>query len=165
MIIVQGNGSAPDLRSKRTIILAGCIRHLMFGKQCRSGTETRRKKEMCKYRFLEDANVNGYLLDDLDEEEMTYQEVIQATTNDFAYTVKKLRRSPDNKQLIDHAAELMRFIWSEECFQFMDIDRDTYIKLMLAGVGLNVMDILGKVYQADFRHAGVKWPEKGRLMA
>ena len=120
---------------------------------------------MCKYRFLEDANVNGYLLDDLDEEEMAYQDVIQATTNDFAVTVKKLRRFPNNKRLIDHTAELMRFIWNEECFQFMDIDRDTYIKLMLADAGLNVMDILEKAYRIHCCSGRMKWPNKSRSLA
>ena len=120
---------------------------------------------MCKYRFLEDANVNGYLLDDLVEEELTYQEVIRATTNDFANTVKRLRRSPDNRQLIDRAAELMRFIWSEECFQFMDIDRDTYIRLMLADAGLNVMDILEKAYRTAPCPVGMKWSNKSQPVA
>ena len=46
---------------------------------------------MCKYRFLEDANVNGYLLDDLDEEEMTYQEVIK--------NQRELSRHPEIAQI------------------------------------------------------------------
>ena len=100
---------------------------------------------MCKCRILEAANVDAYLFDNMVIEELAIQDVVKATTMDFAYTVDRLKRTPENPFLLRHVYELMQFMQSDDCFQFMDMEPDTYIEMMLAGGGLTVRDVLAKV--------------------
>ena len=114
---------------------------------------------MCKCRVLEAANVDAYLFDNMMQEEWAMQDVVKATTMDFGYTVDRLKRSPDNQHLLRHAYELMQFMQCDDSFQFMDMDSDTYIEMMLEGAGLTVQDVLEKVFhcQAGIRsNNGVK---------
>ena len=101
---------------------------------------------MCKCRILEAANVDAYLLDNMVIEELAIQDVVKATTMDFACTVDRLKRTPENPFLLRHVYELMQFMQSDNCFQFMDMEPDTYIEIMLAGAGLSVKDVLEKVF-------------------
>lgn len=100
---------------------------------------------MCKCRILEAANVDAYLFDNMVIEELAIQDVVKATTMDFACTVDRLKRTPENPFLLRHVYELMQFMQSDDCFQFMDMEPDTYIEMMLAGAGLTVRDVLEKV--------------------
>ena len=100
---------------------------------------------MCKCRILEAANVDAYLFDNMVIEELAIQDVVKATTMDFACTVDRLKRTPENPFLLRHVYELMQFMQSDNCFQFMDMEPDTYIEMMLAGAGLTVRDVLAKV--------------------
>jgi hypothetical protein len=101
---------------------------------------------MCKCKILEAANVDAYLFDNMVIEELAIQDVVKATTMDFAYTVDRLKRTPENPFLLRHVYELMQFMQSDECFRFMDMEPDTYIEMMLAGAGLSVKDVLKKVF-------------------
>ena len=101
---------------------------------------------MCKCRILEAANVDAYLFDNMVMEELAIQDVVKATTMDFACTVDRLKRTPENPFLLRHVYELMQFMQSDDSFQFMDMEPDTYIEIMLAGAGLSVKDVLEKVF-------------------
>ena len=100
---------------------------------------------MCKCRMLAEANMDGYMLDTMIFEELAMQDVIQATTTDFACTVDQLKHNPNSLQLLRHAYELMQFIQTDESFHFMDMEPDTYIELMLSSAGLTVNDVLMRI--------------------
>ena len=102
---------------------------------------------MCKCRILIEADLDGYLLDNMMLEEMAVQDVIQATTDDFAYTVDKLKRNRNNQHLLRHAYELMQFMQTDDSFRLVDMEPDTYIEMMLASAGLTVNDVLAQVFQ------------------
>ena len=68
---------------------------------------------MCKCRILIEADLDGYILDNMMLEEMALQDVIQATTDDFACVVDKLKRNPNNLHLLHHAYELMQFMQTD----------------------------------------------------
>ena len=55
---------------------------------------------MCKCRILEAANVDAYLFDNMVIEELAIQDVVKATTLDFACTVDRLKRTPENPFLL-----------------------------------------------------------------
>ena len=65
---------------------------------------------MCKCRILEAANVDAYLFDNMVMEELAIQDVVKATTLDFACTVDRLKRTPENPFLLRHVYELMQFM-------------------------------------------------------
>ena len=109
---------------------------------------------MCKCRILEAANVDAYLFDNMLIEELAIQDVVTATTMDFACTVDRLKRTPENPFLLRHVYELMQFMQSDNCFQFIDMEPDTYIEMMLAGAGLTVRDVLAKVSRCQVCNAG-----------
>ena len=102
---------------------------------------------MCKCRILEEANEDAYLLDEMQDEEMMIRDVVSATTRDFSRTIGKIRRMPNNTFLLQHIADLVQFIRSDDCFHFMSVDRDTYIELMLGSVGLNEATLYERLYR------------------
>lgn len=97
---------------------------------------------MCKCRFLEDANMDAYLLDNMTEEESTLQDMIRSTLDDFANTVDRLSRKPDNEYLICHLYDLMQLMNQEDCFHFMETDPDTYVREMLELHGLSLARVV-----------------------
>ncbi len=97
---------------------------------------------MCKCRFLEEANMDAYMLDNMAEEELALQDVTRATLDDFAKTVDRLSRKPDNAYLMCHLYDLMQLMHQEDCFFFMETDPDTYIRGMLELHGLNINAIV-----------------------
>ena len=102
---------------------------------------------MCKCRILIEADLDGYMLDNMMLEEMAVQDVIQATTDDFAHTVDRLKRNRDNQHLLRHAYELMQFMQTDDSFRLVDMEPDTYIEMMLASAGLTVNDVLAQAFQ------------------
>lgn len=103
---------------------------------------------VCKCRILIEADLDGYMLDNMMLEEMALQDVIQATTDDFACIVDKLKRNPNNLHLLHHAYELMQFMQTDNSFCLSDMDTDTYIEMMLASAGLSVKDVLANVFHS-----------------
>ena len=61
---------------------------------------------MCKCRILEAANVDAYLFDNMVMEELAIQDVVKATTLDFACTVDRLKRTPENPFLLRHVIDI-----------------------------------------------------------
>ena len=57
---------------------------------------------MCKCRILIEADLDGYMLDNMVLEEMALQDVIQATTDDFAC-------------IVHHAPETVNFVFQIAC--------------------------------------------------
>ncbi len=107
---------------------------------------------MCKCRFLEEANLDGYMLDNLIDGEMAARETSQATLDDFANTVDRLSRKPENIYLICHLYDLMQVMHREDCFFFMDTDPDTYIRGMLELHGLNLAHIVSVACRSKYLH-------------
>ncbi len=97
---------------------------------------------MCKCRFLEEANMDGYMIDNLIDGDMAMQDVIRATLDDFAHTLDRLARKPHNDYLIRHLYELMQLMHQDDCFCYMETDPDTYIEGMLELHGLKTADIV-----------------------
>ena len=100
---------------------------------------------MYKCRLLAEANVDEYMLDTMIFEELAMQDVIQATTTDFACTVDQLKHNPNNPHLLRHTYELMQFMQTDESFHFMDMEPDTYIEMMLSSAGFTVNDVLTRI--------------------
>ena len=107
---------------------------------------------MCKCRMLAEANMDGYMLDTMIFEELAMQDVIQATTTDFACTVDQLKHNPNNPHLLRHAYELMQFMQTDKSFHFMDMEPDTYIEMMLSSAGLTVNDLLMRIIHVIGKH-------------
>ncbi len=104
---------------------------------------------MCKCRMLTEANMDGYMLDTMISEELAMQDVIQATTSDFASTVDQLKRNPNNPHLLHHVYELMQFMQTDESIHFMDMEPDTYIEMMLSTAGLTINDVLLRIIRGE----------------
>ncbi|MBR3742321.1 MAG: hypothetical protein IKN04_18010 [Clostridia bacterium] len=83
-----------------------------------------------------------YKLPKLDNEEMSIQEVIQATVDDFNRTIDRLKNHRTNMTYLRHLYGLIVFMHQDDCFCFMETEPDTFIDIMLSSIGLTLKDVL-----------------------
>ena len=77
-----------------------------------------------------------YTLSEIDNEEMSIHEVIQATVDDFNWTIDRLKKQRQNKALLKHLNDLILFMQRDDSFLFMEPDLDTFISISLSSVSM-----------------------------
>lgn len=75
-------------------------------------------------------------------EDMSSQDVIRATVHDFNRTVGKLKRNRSNVHYLQHLLDLIVFMRQDDCFCFMEPDRETFISLNLRILEMSYGDLL-----------------------
>ena len=83
-----------------------------------------------------------YTLSEIDNEEMSIHEVIQATVDDFNRTIDRLKKQRQNKGLLKHLYDLILFMQRDDSFLFMEPDLDTFISISLCSIGLKTISDL-----------------------
>ena len=75
-------------------------------------------------------------------EDLSSQDVIRATVHDFNRTVGKLKRNRSNVHYLQHLLDLIVFMRQDDCFCFMEPDRETFISLNLCSLEMSYGDLL-----------------------
>ena len=86
-----------------------------------------------------------FTLSEIDNEEMSIHDVIQATVDDFNRTIDHLKKHRQNQVYLRHLYDLIVFMQRDDCFYFMETDPDTFISLMLSSIGLSMRDVVAVV--------------------
>ena len=76
-------------------------------------------------------------------EDMSSQDVIRATVHDFNRTVGKLKKNRSNVHYLQHLLDLIVFMRQDDCFCFMEPDRETFIAVILYELGMTFQDLIG----------------------
>ena len=75
-------------------------------------------------------------------EDMSSQDVIRATVHDFNRTVRKLKGNRSNVHYLQHLLDLIVFMRQDDCFCFMEPDRETFIAVTLYELGMTFQDLI-----------------------
>ena len=75
-------------------------------------------------------------------EDMSSQDVIRATVHDFNRTVGKLKKNRSNVHYLQHLLDLIVFMRQDDCFCFMEPDRETFIAVTLYELGMTFQDLI-----------------------
>ena len=86
-----------------------------------------------------------FTLSEIDNEEMSIQDVIQATVDDFNRTIDYLANHCRTQTYLRHLYDLVVFIQRDDSFCFMDPDRDVFIAVGLSSIGLTMRALVEAV--------------------
>ena len=86
-----------------------------------------------------------FTLSEIDNEEMSIHDVIQATVDDFNRTVDHLKKHPQNEISRRHLFDLIIQMQRDDCFCFMESDTATLIALGLSSIGMTLRDLAESV--------------------
>ena len=86
-----------------------------------------------------------FTLSEIDNEEMSIHDVIQATVDDFNQTIDYLAKHRRTQSCLRHLYDLVVFIQRDDSFCFMDPDRDVFIAVGLSSIGLTMRALVEAV--------------------
>ena len=86
-----------------------------------------------------------YTLSEIDNEEMSIHNVIQATVDDFNRTIDRLKKHPRNKVLLKQLYDLILFMQRDDSFLFMEPDLDTFISISLCSIDMTISDLIAAI--------------------
>ena len=100
-----------------------------------------------------------FTLSEIDNEEMSIHDVIQATVDDFNQTIDYLAKHRRTQTCLRHLYDLIVFIQRDDSFCFMEPDRDIFIT-----VGLSCKRWMKRKKQngGKYTKAGPVWRELHR---
>ena len=76
-------------------------------------------------------------------EDISTQDVTRATVHDFSRTVGKLKKNCANVHYLQHFIDLIVFMRQDECFCFMEPERETFIAVTLYELGMTFQYLNG----------------------
>ena len=76
-------------------------------------------------------------------EDMSTQDVTRATAHDFNRIVGKLKKNCANVHYLQHFIDLIVLMRQDDCFCFMEPDRETFIAVTLYELGMTFQDLNG----------------------
>lgn len=86
-----------------------------------------------------------YTLSEIDNEEMSIHDVIQATVDDFNRTIDLLKKHRRNKVYLKHLNDLILFMQRDDSFLFMEPDLDTFISISLCSIDMTISDLIAAI--------------------
>ena len=89
-----------------------------------------------------------FTLSEIDNEEMSIHDVIQATVDDFNQTIDYLAKHRRTQTCLRHLYDLIVFIQRDDSFCFMEPDRDIFITVGLSSIGITMRDLAEAVANA-----------------
>jgi hypothetical protein len=79
---------------------------------------------------------------DFSDEEMSLRDVIRATVCDVNRTAQKIKHNQNNLHYLKRLFDLIVFMRQDDCFCFMEPDRETFIAITLYSLGMTFQDLL-----------------------